>query len=302
MSSNPEFEIRGRKIGPDHPPYIIAELSANHGGRLAKALESIEVAAETGADAIKIQTYTPDTMTIPHDGPDFQIKGGLWDGYQLHQLYKEAYTPFEWHEELFAKAQKLGITIFSSPFDETAVDLLAGLDTPAYKIASFEVIDLPLIKYVASRGKPMIISTGMASLGEIQEAVETARNNGAGGIALLHCTSAYPAPIEEANVRNRHASGKCFRSGVGPFGSRAGLRCMRRFHRSGRGDYRKAFHDLARGRWARRGLLAGAAGIQEARRRLQVGMGCARHHRLQPGAERGRQYPLPPLDLCRRAD
>ncbi|MCK1707601.1 pseudaminic acid synthase [Bradyrhizobium sp. 146] len=210
MSRKPEFEISGRKIGPDHPPYIIAELSANHGGRLAKALELIEAAAATGADAIKIQTYTPDTMTIPHDGPDFQIKGGLWDGYQLHQLYKEAYTPFEWHEEMFAKARELGITIFSSPFDETAVDLLAGLETPAYKIASFEIIDLPLIKYVASRGKPMIISTGMANLGEIQEAVKTARNNGAGGIALLHCTSAYPAPIEEANVRTVTHLGNAF--------------------------------------------------------------------------------------------
>ncbi|MGO4510821.1 pseudaminic acid synthase [Bradyrhizobium sp. 2TAF36] len=201
MSPDAELEIAGRKIGRNHPPYIIAELSANHGGRLAKALELIEAAAATGADAIKIQTYTPDTMTIPHDGADFQIRGGLWDGYQLHQLYKEAYTPYEWHAEMFAKAREVGVTIFSTPFDETAVDLLAGLEAPAYKIASFEVIDLPLIKYVAKRGKPMIISTGMANLGEIQEAVETARNNGAGGIALLHCTSAYPAPIEEANVR-----------------------------------------------------------------------------------------------------
>jgi pseudaminic acid synthase len=210
MSRSPEFEIAGRKIGPDHPPYIIAELSANHNGQLSKALELIEAAAATGADAIKIQTYTPDTMTIPHDGADFQIKGGLWDGYLLHQLYKEAYTPFEWHGKLFAKAREIGITIFSTPFDETAVDLLAGLDTPAYKIASFEVIDLPLIKYVAKRGKPMIISTGMANLGEIQEAVETARSNGAGGIALLHCTSAYPAPIEEANVRTVCHLGQAF--------------------------------------------------------------------------------------------
>ncbi|QOZ52006.1 pseudaminic acid synthase [Bradyrhizobium sp. CCBAU 53338] len=210
MSRSPEFEIAGRKIGPDYPPYIIAELSANHGGRLAKALDLIEAAAATGADALKIQTYTPDTMTIPHDGPDFQIKGGLWDGYQLHQLYKEAYTPFEWHAQMFAKARELGITIFSTPFDETAVDLLAGLEAPAYKIASFEVIDLPLIKYVARRGKPMIISTGMANLGEIQDAVETARNNGASGIALLHCTSAYPAPIEEANVRTVTHLGAAF--------------------------------------------------------------------------------------------
>jgi pseudaminic acid synthase len=207
---SPQFEIAGRKIGPDHPPYIIAELSANHNGKLSKALELIEAAAGTGADAIKIQTYTPDTMTIPHDGADFRINGGLWDGYQLHQLYKEAYTPFEWHAPMFAKARQIGITIFSTPFDETAVDLLAGLDVPAYKIASFEVIDLPLIKYVAKRGKPMIISTGMANLGEIQEAVETARGNGAGGLALLHCTSAYPAPIEEANVRTVPHLGEAF--------------------------------------------------------------------------------------------
>jgi pseudaminic acid synthase len=210
MVRSPEFEIAGRKIGPDQPPYIIAELSANHNGQLSKALELIEAAAATGADAIKVQTYTADTMTIPHDGADFQIKGGLWDGYQLHQLYKEAYTPFEWHGQMFAKARELGITIFSTPFDETAVDLLAGLNAPAYKIASFEVVDLPLIKYVAKRGKPMIISTGMANLGEIQEAVETARSNGADGVALLHCTSAYPAPIEEANVRTVSHLGEAF--------------------------------------------------------------------------------------------
>jgi N-acetylneuraminate synthase len=210
MIECPEFEIAGRKIGPGHPPYMIAELSANHNGKLSKAIELIEAASATGADAIKIQTYTPDTMTIRHDGADFQIKGGLWDGYQLYQLYKEAYTPFEWHPQLFAKARELGITIFSTPFDETAVDLLASLNAPAYKIASFEIIDLPLIKYVAKRGKPMIISTGMANLGEIQEAVGTARSNGAGGVALLHCTSAYPAPIEEANVRTVPHLGEAF--------------------------------------------------------------------------------------------
>jgi pseudaminic acid synthase len=210
VMQRPEFAIAGRKIGPDYPPYVIAELSANHKGRLSKALELIEAAAATGADAIKIQTYTADTMTIPHDSEDFQIKGGLWDGYQLYQLYKEAYTPFEWHEHMFARARQLGITIFSTPFDETAVDLLEELNAPAYKIASFEAIDLALIAYVAKRGKPIIISTGMANLGEIQEAVETARNNGAGEVALLHCTSAYPAPIEEANVRTVSHLGQAF--------------------------------------------------------------------------------------------
>ncbi|GAA0029538.1 pseudaminic acid synthase [Bradyrhizobium ottawaense] len=210
MTNNPEFAIAGRKIGPDFPPYIIAELSANHQGELSKALDLIAAAAATGIDAIKIQTYTPDTMTIPHDGEDFMIKGGLWDGYQLHQLYGEAFTPYEWHAELFARAHELGVTIFSTPFDETAVDLLESLDAPAYKIASFEIIDLALIRYVAKRGKPMIISTGMADLGEIQQAVETARINGAGGVALLHCTSAYPAPIEEANVRTVRHLGDAF--------------------------------------------------------------------------------------------
>jgi N-acetylneuraminate synthase len=204
------FQIAGRPIGADYPPFIIAEISANHQGKLEKALELLEAAAATGADAIKMQTYTANTITIPHESDDFRIRGGLWDGYLLYDLYKEAETPYEWHSAMFAKARELGITLFSTPFDETAVDLLTSLDAPAYKIASFEVIDLPLIAYTAKRGKPMIISTGMAGLGEIQEAVETAKSNGAGGVALLHCTSAYPAPIEEANVRTVAHLGEAF--------------------------------------------------------------------------------------------
>lgn len=196
-----EIEIAGRKIGLAHEPFVICELSGNHNGSLERALVMLEAAAATGADAIKIQTYTPDTITIDCDRPEFRIEGGLWDGRTLYDLYGEAQTPYEWHAALFAKAKALGVILFSTPFDETAIDLLEGLDAPAYKIASFEVIDLPLIASVARRGKPMIISTGMANLAEIGDAVDTALKHGAPGVVLLHCVSAYPAPMDEANVR-----------------------------------------------------------------------------------------------------
>jgi N-acetylneuraminate synthase len=194
------FEIAGRQIGLEYPPYIIAEVSANHGGSLEKAKQTIAAAAASGAHAVKIQTYTADTMTIDCDQEDFMIRGGLWDGYKLYDLYKKGETPYEWHPELFAHAQRLGITLFSTPFDETAVDLLMRLNAPAYKIASFELVDLPLIKHVAKAGKPMLMSTGMASEQDVSEALEAARMAGARDILLFHCISSYPTPIDQANI------------------------------------------------------------------------------------------------------
>lgn len=195
------FSIAGRPIGPEHPPYVIAELSANHNGSLQRALETIEAAKEAGADAVKIQSYSPDTITLDHDGPQFRIEGGLWDGQRLYDLYNEAQTPFAWHQALFDVAREIGITLFSSPFDATAVDLLESLNAPAYKIASFEAIDLPLIERAAQTGKPIIISTGMANETEIAEALAAAKSAGAQDIALLHCISGYPAPISQSNLK-----------------------------------------------------------------------------------------------------
>lgn len=201
MSDANEVMIAGRRVGPAYPPYIIAEMSANHNGRIERALQTIDMAKAMGADAVKMQSYTADTITIDCDNKDFQIEGGLWDGYNLYRLYEWAQTPFEWHKPIFEHARKTDITLFSTPFDETAVDLLEDLNAPAYKIASFEAVDLPLIKYVAQTKKPMIISTGMANLEEITEAVETARENGCNQLVLLHCISSYPAPIEQSNLR-----------------------------------------------------------------------------------------------------
>jgi len=199
--SHPFIEIAGRKIGVDHAPYVICELSGNHNGSLERCLTMVDAAADTGCDAIKIQTYTADTITLDVDRPEFRIHGGLWDGRSLYELYQEAQTPFEWHAAIFERARQRGVTIFSSPFDETAVDLLDGLGAPAFKIASFEAVDLPLIKYAAAKGKPLIISTGMANLQEMQTALDTALTAGAPGVLLLHCVSSYPATFADANVR-----------------------------------------------------------------------------------------------------
>lgn len=196
-----QVKISGRCIGSQFEPYIIAEMSANHNGEINTAFRIIEEAKKAGADAIKIQTYTPDTITLNSDLPDFQIKGGLWNGKTLYELYEWAYTPWEWHKPLFEHAKNVGITIFSSPFDKSAVDFLEDLNAPAYKIASFEAIDLNLIKYVASTGKPMIISTGMACEVEIEEAINAAYDGGCNELAILHCVSGYPAPAEDYNLK-----------------------------------------------------------------------------------------------------
>lgn len=201
MNGKPQITINSRSIGENFAPYVIAEMSANHNGSLDTAKRIVEMAQQSGADAVKLQTYKPDTITLNCDSEDFQIHGGLWDGKTLYQLYEEAHMPWDWHRPLFEHARKVGITIFSSPFDNTAVDLLEDLNAPAYKIASFEAVDLPLIKYVASTGKPMIISTGMADAEEIQEAIDAAREGGCKQLAVLHCVSGYPAPAEDYNLR-----------------------------------------------------------------------------------------------------
>lgn len=209
------MKINNRKIGLDYPPYIIAELSANHNGSIETAFKIIEQAKLCGADAVKLQTYKANTITLNSQNEEFMIRGGLWDGQSLYDLYEKAHMPWEWHKPLFDYARELNITIFSSPFDRTAVDLLEDLNAPAYKIASFEAVDLPLIKYVASTGKPMIISTGMADKAEIAEAIQAAYDGGCKELVILHCVSGYPAPAEDYNLKTLQDMARSFNLPVG---------------------------------------------------------------------------------------
>lgn len=195
------MKLNNRRIGSGEPVYIIAEMSANHNQDLGQAIRIMEAAKEAGADAVKLQTYTPDSLTIDCDNDYFRIKGTIWEGKNLYQLYGEAATPWDWHPKLKECAQELGLDLFSSPFDAVAVDFLEVQDVPLYKVASFELVDQPLLQKIASTGKPVIMSTGMASLAEIDEAVKTLRENGTSELALLKCTSAYPAPLGEMNLR-----------------------------------------------------------------------------------------------------
>lgn len=209
------FTVANKKVGQGHKPFIIAEVSANHGGSIQRAKDTILAAKISGADAVKIQTYTPDTMTLDSNKSDFLINDGLWKGYNLYQLYKEAHTPFQWHKELFEFAKSQDIILFSTPFDETAVDLLSSLDAPAFKIASFEMTDLPLIEYAASKGKPIFISTGMSNADEIGDALECCYKNGNREVLLFHCISNYPADLKTSHIGDMSYIAQHFKVEVG---------------------------------------------------------------------------------------
>lgn len=217
MAPTTPIRIGARDIGPDHPPFVIAEVSGNHNGSLDRALAIVDAVAEAGAHAVKFQTYRPDTITIDVDTPAFRLSDDheLWSGENLYRLYERAHTPWEWHDKLFARARELGLAVFSSPFDPTAVELLESLDAPAYKIASSEIVDLPLIELCARTGKPLVISTGMASVGEIDAAVRTAREAGNEQVLLLGCTASYPAPPSDSNLRSLPVLAQTFGTPVG---------------------------------------------------------------------------------------
>jgi pseudaminic acid synthase len=214
-ATSPTIEIKGRRVGTGCPTYIVAEMSANHGQDFEQALRILEAAREAGADAVKLQTYTSDTMTINCSNEHFQIKGTMWNGRNLYDLYAEASTPWEWQPRLKEAADRMGLDLFSTPFDETAVDFLEGMGVPAHKIASFEIVDIPLLRRIARTGKPLIVSTGMATRAEIKEAVDTIRAAGCTELALLKCTSAYPARPEEMNLRTIPEMAEEFRVPVG---------------------------------------------------------------------------------------
>ena len=209
------MKIGNKKISQENKPFVVAEVSANHNGCIKRAIETIKLAKKCGADAVKIQTFKPETMTLNSNKPDFLVKGGLWDGFKLYDLYEKAQTPYDWHPELFEIAKQLDIILFSTPFDNSAVELLESLNSPAYKIASFEITDIPLIKRVSSTGKPILISTGMASEEEINEAIQTAKISGAKDILLYHCVSSYPTPIEKINLKRIKILQKKFNLQVG---------------------------------------------------------------------------------------
>ncbi len=209
------MRVGNKEIGSEFPVYVIAEMSANHAGSLVRAKEIIHAAKESGADCIKIQTYTPDTMTIDCDNDYFKISEGTWDGENLYHLYEKAYTPWEWQQELKEEAEKAGIDFLSTPFDKTSVDFLEGLGIACYKIASFELVDLPLISYIASKGRPIIMSTGMSTLGEIEQAVQTIKNAGNSQFALLRCASAYPAITDDMNLKTMQNMEQIFQVPVG---------------------------------------------------------------------------------------
>jgi sialic acid synthase SpsE len=255
------INILGRSIGFGHGAYIIAEMSANHGHSLENAMQVVRAAKEAGADAIKLQTYTPDTLTINSERPEFLMgQDTLWAGRNLYDLYAEAYTPWEWQPELKKEAERLGMHCFSTPFDNTAVDFLERVEVPAHKIASFELVDTQLLKKVAATGKPVIMSTGMATFEEISEAVQTLRLAGCSQLALLKCTSAYPSMPEDMNLLTIPHLAKSF-GPSGTFRSHSRHRCARDSGSIGRVHYRKASHLTSQRWWSRWGLLLGTRGI-----------------------------------------